>query len=66
MANKKPTGLKKLAIQISKREGGKVNLTIAQIDEVLKCLREIIQEELEESGYKSSSVISLAGKEEKN
>lgn len=44
MARKKPTGDHKLAIEVSKLEGGKQNLTIAQIKEVIRCLRKLSEQ----------------------
>lgn len=43
-----PKTINQLAVEISQREGGEVNLTIAQISEVLRVQADIIAEEVTE------------------
>ena len=38
-------GMKQIALELAKREGGKVEVNIAQIKEVLRCLGDMIADD---------------------
>ena len=44
----------KVAVEVAKKEGGKVNLTIAQIKETIKCYNEVI---LKKTGIDIATVL---------
>ena len=54
--------LNQLAVEISKREGGKQNLSIAQIKEVLRHMCDIIAEDQEQGELAPSSRLLASGR----
>lgn len=57
--------LNQLAREICKREGGKVNLPIAQVKEVLRCLIDIA-EEMADEGSLASLALAVQSKKKKS
>lgn len=56
--------LNQLAKEITLREGGKVNLSIAQVKEVLRCLIDIA-EEMADEGTLASLAVAIKAKKAK-